>query len=96
MKYVVSQTAEGEWEAWEWSVEIMVFCCRRNSHGVSLESIQRMIDRYERHVTVASILSSSDKHKDEAERRQHQQLVLQQHQQQTLPQQDPQQQPPKK
>lgn len=32
--------------------------CRRNSHGVPRESIERMAERYERNVTVESILSS--------------------------------------
>ncbi|XP_009488912.1 NEDD4-binding protein 2 [Pelecanus crispus] len=39
---------------------------RRNSHGVSKEKIKRMLERYERCLTVTSILDSSIPHKSEA------------------------------
>ena len=32
--------------------------CRRNSHGVSRQTIERMMERYEKNVTVESILRS--------------------------------------
>lgn len=42
------------------------FICRRNIHGVSKEKIKRMLERYERCLTVSSILDSSVPDKSEA------------------------------
>ena len=39
---------------------------------MSKETIQRMIDRYDHHVTVESIMATSDKQKAEVEHRQKQ------------------------
>ena len=41
---------------------------RRNSHQVTLETVRRMLDRYEHNVTLQRIVGTSDKKADEAEK----------------------------
>lgn len=60
---------------------------RRNKHGVPLDTIQRMLERFEHNVSVASILASSNRVKLEAEQRQI--IQLQAMQDSTVPGSDP-------
>ncbi|XP_025943889.1 NEDD4-binding protein 2 isoform X2 [Apteryx rowi] len=52
----------------KWCQVVSVFASRRNIHGISKEKIKRMLERYERCLSVSSILNSSVPDKSEAAR----------------------------
>lgn len=51
------------------TVEHSSFVCRRNIHGVTLETIHKMLDRFERNIAVETLLESFEGRKTEEERR---------------------------